>query len=574
MQKLEDITLHDIFFLIKDEWLRNLLHIFLIIICLALGGFLSARFFNKSSESEEVQLKSYGHKFNLYPFLLFLAIAIGSALRFYGLNWGLPAHQYHPDEFEEAAYLQQMMINNTIISNYNQQPPLILYLSWPISILLKFFEIYVNNSLARDVLAGRIINAFAGIISIYLVFALGKRLFSNLTGIIAAFLLAVIPLHVTNSRYMKQDVLLVMFVLACALAVFKSISLKKTRYLYLAGVFAGLAFCSKYSGAACAGIILSTAWLENNNFNFIPNWKKLGQSILAVAVMVFSFFLSVPYVLISKENFTDLMHGIRKESIHAQSGHHGLSIDAWSQQGMFHFSRSLIPGMDLLPIVAALICIGFMLRRGNTRGLWLAAIVLFFYIPAELAHSKPPPQPDRYVLPCVPFIALLAAEMLQIIRPYLKKKTLIAGIALLLFFPLLRTILLASELTYDTRAKMTDWLYDNLPPGSKIVRIGAAAYLPRIPQKLISVSAKKIIGRDKSKIVEKLKNSSNDYLVVTNFSQGRFSIQNLDKKNKRAFEIRSAIREIKENFPIVKTIAPRWGSYGFHNPTITLFALH
>jgi hypothetical protein len=30
---------------------------------------------------------------------------------------------------------------------------------------------------------------------------------------------------------------------------------------------------------------------------------------------------------------------------------------------------------------------------------------------------------------------------------------------------------------------------------------------------------------------------------------------------------------IDRNFPVVKRIAPRYGSYGFHNPTITVYSL-
>lgn len=563
--------MYNIFFLIQDESLRNQLHILLIFLCITAGILLSPHFINK--ESPEFEFKIYGRKINPYYLLLLIALGLGAAFRFYGLSWGLPA-QYHPDEFEEASYLHNMISNNTIISNYNQQPPLILYLSWPVSIILKTLGIFTSNSLVRDVFAGRIINAIAGIISIYLVFAIGKRISSNFTGIVAAFLLAVVPLHVTNSRYMKQDVLLVTFVIGCALAVIKSIDLKKYRYLYLAGVLAGLATGSKYSGAACAGIIMAAPWLQNIRFSFVPNWKTLGHSIMAVVVMIVSFFLTVPYVLISKENFTDLIHGIQVESLHAQTGHHGYSIDAWSQLWMFHFSKSLIPGVDLIPIIAALICIGIIFRRFESKGIFLIASLLFFYIPAEWAHSKPPPQPDRYVLPCVPFIALLAAEFTQIIRPYLSKRILALSILTLLLFPLLHTTLLATELTTDTRSIMSDWLYENLPPGSKIIRAGAAAYLPRIPQKFQSVSARKVFGKDKSNIVEQLKNSPYDYLITTTFSQGRFSVQNVDAKNTQAIKIRDAMRQIKENFPVAKKITPRWGSYGFHNPTITLYSLH
>ena len=37
--------------------------------------------------------------------------------------------------------------------------------------------------------------------------------------------------------------------------------------------------------------------------------------------------------------------------------------------------------------------------------------------------------------------------------------------------------------------------------------------------------------------------------------------------------LRQRIREVFERVPIVKQFSPRFGTYGFHNPTLTLFSL-
>jgi 4-amino-4-deoxy-L-arabinose transferase-like glycosyltransferase len=60
--------------------------------------------------------------------------------------------------------------------------------------------------------SGRAVSAVAGILSVYLVFLLGRRLISSPTGLLAAALLTFMPLHVTCSRYMKEDSLFTMFV--------------------------------------------------------------------------------------------------------------------------------------------------------------------------------------------------------------------------------------------------------------------------------------------------------------------------------------------------------------------------
>lgn len=559
-----------LFDLIGDERVANLLYLFLVFFFVGAGAALEKREFGRSSPNGDTRIVRGA--FDPHVLLLIAVLALGIALRFFSLSWGLPL-PFHPDEFEEAGYLQGMMRHSTINPHYAQQPPLILYLSWPVSIILNLLSIFDESTIVRNVFAGRIVNAAAGSVSILLVYLLGTRLFSRFTGLAAAILLAASPLHVTNSRYMKQDALLVMFVLACALAVAKCIDTKKIRFLFLAGIYAGLAAGSKYTGLACAGILLSAAWLNSGQLSLRPDKRVFTYSVAACGIMAVSFFLSMPYVLFSFENLDDLRNGMAFESWHARTGHNGLAIDPWNQLWMFHFSRSLIPGLHFLPIAAALLAAGMFIVRGQTKGLWVLGIILMFYIPAEWARSKPPPQPDRYVLSCVPFVALLAAEFLSSMRSRFSNSVLVAATALLVFFPLGRSFQLASELKYDTRNQMTDWLASNLPPGAKILKTGGAAYLPRIPLKFKSVSARKVISRDKSNIVQELRDSHFDYLLTTSISTGRFSVENLPEGNSRPLRVRQAMRTIEQNFQVVKKIAPQSGSYGFHNPTITLYAL-
>lgn len=74
-------------------------------------------------------------------------------------------------------------------------------------------------------------------------------------------------------------------------------------------------------------------------------------------------------------------------------------------------------------------------------------------------------------------------------------------------------------------------------------------------------------------MVEALRSSEYDYLITTSISTGRFSVQNLPSGNERPLAVRNAMTAINRSFPVVKRIAPRFGSYGFHNPTITIYSL-
>ena len=547
-----------------SEYTRNLLHLVNVIFLISTGFFFCKSYkINLSSPSESIKV----YKLEI---LLILAILIGGGLRFYGLDFGLP-NVYHPDEFEEAEFLTNMIKNNSIDPHYNQQPALILYLSWPISLLLKLFGFTFDNLLTRNVFSGRLVNAIMGTTTIYLVYLIAKKIFNQRTAIIAAWIIAVIPLHVTNSRYMKQDVLFSTLILTCVYYCLKYMDTKSSKFIIIAGLFGGFAMGSKYTGITSIGIILSTAWLFSDKVKLIPDFEALKKSFYGVIMVVVGFFMCVPYSLMDEKHFISLMNGIKFEARHASNGHLGLAIDPWSQLWMFHVSRSLFPGMESLPMIFTLLGIGLILYSWKPKSLWILAIALMFFLPAEAALSKPPPQPDRYVTVCTPFLAIISAYFLHYLTNVYSNKLIQALIIMTIIQPLVRTALLASEIRIDTRRQMQIWMSDNLPPNSKILLSGG--YLFKVNPKFKSVSARKFIKKDKSTVVEDLKGSGYDYLLTSSLSGKRFNIENMSQENTRALEIRNAFKKIEENFPVEKQIKPKWGSYGFHNPTFTLYKI-
>ncbi|MFN8390251.1 MAG: glycosyltransferase family 39 protein [Bdellovibrionota bacterium] len=556
-----------------EERTRNVLYLLLIGFCMLEGFLLHKRLSSapRTDAQAPAALKSLPDRLaalGTHPLTwLTVALTLGGALRFYGLDFGLP-NAYHPDELQKANFLRKMMSAHRLDPHFSLQPPLLLYLSWIVSNTLEWLQLFTENTIVRNLFAGRFVNACFGTFSIYLVYAIGKRISAPFTGAFAALLLAVFPLHVTNSRYMKEDALFLTFVLACVLAVLKFVDEKKLRYLYLAGLLAGFAFGSKYTGIVSFAIVLMAAWLPREKFSFIPNWRVLGHACCALLFMALGFLLTVPYVFGNFEGLRQIFEGFGAESRHAMRGHLGLVIDPWSQLWMYHFSRSILPGVQLVPALAALLGAGYALRKWEPKLLWIVALMFMFYLPAEWARSKPPPQPDRYVLACVPFMAILAAELVRQLSFHIRTTTVAALCVAFLAFPLTRTLFLASELRDDTRKQMTEWMAENLPPGSRILLAGGTTYLPRVPMKFKADSARKFVGRDKTHIARSLRDSGYDYFLTTSFNDGRFSVDT--GKDSR---VRDAFKRIDKAFPLAAQAKPKWGSYGFHNPTISLYSL-
>lgn len=527
-----------------------------------------------SSNNEAARPALIG-RWDLLSLGLIAVLLIGGAIRFYGLDFGLP-EAYHPDELRKAHSLHKMKLRHTLNPNFNLHPPLLLYLSWGVSKIVYYLGFYPESGIVRNMFAGRIVSAIAGTASIYLVYLVGRQLSSRATGLIAAMLLAVTPLHVTNSRYMKEDTLFLFFVLACTLAILKCAKERKATYLYLGGFLAGLAFGSKYTGLVSVAIVLSAPWLISQRLSLKPDMHLLKHLVPALVLMPIGFLLTVPYVMADPHQLVYLVGGFGKESRHAMGGHMGLSIDPWSQLWMYHFSRSLIPGLTLAPVIIALVGIGICFRRFETKGLFLVGLLLLFYLPAEWARSKPPPQPDRYVLACVPFLALLVGECLSSLRRIMTTRGLQwVAISMIVALPFFRTLQLATEVRLDTRKQMTRWLAENLPAGSKILTAGGTVYLARVPLKFRSKTLRSVIQKDqeaikqdKSVLVAKLRESQYDYLLTSSFTANRFSAG-----DERSLAAKTTMEEISKNFRLAKEAVPRYGSYGFHNPTLRLFSL-
>ena len=148
-----------------------------------------------------------------------------------------------------------------------------------------------------------------------------------------------------------------------------------------------------------------------------------------------------------------------------QTGH-TVTITAWSQLWVYHFWRSIWPGVSGAVAVVACVAFGFLLRRGRLEDLVVVGMALLFYLPAEYVKAKPAPQPERYILPCLPFLALGVAELARAMSSY-RHRALRALVPICVVFvllsPLVRSVQLAQEVANDTRDQLAAWMIDNLP---------------------------------------------------------------------------------------------------------------
>ncbi|NLF25414.1 MAG: phospholipid carrier-dependent glycosyltransferase, partial [Deltaproteobacteria bacterium] len=391
---------------------------------------------------------------------LLMVLGFGALLRFYGLDFGLP-EAYHPDEMQKHGVIMRMVAAADLNPRYFKHPSLLLYLTYFMNSLWHHLGMS-GEWQASLVLAGRAVSALAGTFSILLVYCIGRRIFSSGSGLLGAAVLAAAPLHVTCSRYLKEDALLTVMVLGTVLLVLKAVQEERKWLLWAAGLVAGFAAGTKYPGVLCFAILAGAPWLKSGTLS--PNRKWLVYTFIAILMLPLGFLISTPYSILDYQTFVrDFMY----EKWHMSKGHTS-SIDAWSQYWMYHFSRSLLPGMHVLPTLVGVAGLGVLLWRRRMEDLYVVALVLLFYLPAEWVKAKPEPQPERYILPVLPFLALGVGEAVRMISLSRVRVLWPLLAALVVGLSAQRSLQLASELRPDTRELMAVWINENLNQGSRI----------------------------------------------------------------------------------------------------------
>lgn len=491
--------------------------------------------------------------------LLVLAIiGIGAALRFYGIDFGLPFN-YHPDEVPKFNAIQRMRAHGDLNPRYFLHPTLLLYSTYLFNNIFTFLT-GATDWPASLIQSGRIMSATAGILSIALTFGIGRSLFNERVALIGALILAIAPLHITSSRYVKEDALLTFFILLATYLTVKSAEDNKRSLLLLGGIAAGAAASTKYSGILAGFILLGAPWLRSKSY--IPDFKFITPTIAACIMVPLGFVLFSPYTLLDYQKF---LADFNSEREHMVRGHM-VTIDAWSQFWMYHFYRSIIPGLTYLTALLSITGVGILLARRKITDLYLIALILLFYLPAEFVKAKPAPQPERYILPCLPFLALAVGIFFDQIRS-LPRAVRVSLLTIVVLSTLYRSITLTSEITNDTRETMRLWMLENIPRGSKIV-VDWRPYNPQFNDDeftIIYLPREDIIAHLR---VSQLKKNEGEYLLLSGLYYRRF----FDQPNSNP-AFRDIFRDVFKSFPEVKKVSPRYGTYGFHNPEITLLKL-
>jgi hypothetical protein len=254
----------------------------------------------------------------------------------------------------------------------------------------------------------RLLQVVFGTLSLFLVYLTGKRLGGNRLGLLAAFLLSVVPWHIRQSVIYKADMVLLLAIVLAFYLSLRAIA-RPTLAMYAAtGVAIGLAMAAKFNaGPAAIPITLGTL-LSRDRSKRTFLWL-----VAAGAISIGVFLLFNPYVLIEPDIYRRSMS--RTVRVYARKGAaKGVdspfdliprtleTLTSPSFHGLLIGSAALL-GLAVLTYLSIRY-----LKRSNIALFWLMALSFVLSYSVLYAVSTPNPSAHNW-LPLAPFLALGAA---------------------------------------------------------------------------------------------------------------------------------------------------------------------
>ncbi|NMC63466.1 MAG: hypothetical protein GYA55_09910, partial [SAR324 cluster bacterium] len=366
---------------------------------------------------------------------------------------------------------------------------------------------------------------------------------------------------VTCSRYLKEDALLTFFILATTLSVVIAVKKDQRRYLFFAAFLAGCSASVKYSGLLSIIILCAAPWLRSGTKR--PDPFFLRTLYFTFIIVPLAFVICSPYTVINAAKF---VRDFGSEGNHMLRGHTN-AITAWSQYWMYHIKRSIFPGMGFIPTMLSFAGIGVLIWRRKREDLFILFLLLLFYMPAEWVKAKPAPQPERYILPCIPVLSLAAGEFLRLLLSSRYKILAMILTFFALIMPIWRSATLAYDMKHDTRERSAEWIRNNIPKQSRLY-LDWKRYCPDLSRDDYQVTYIPRADILRNLDLEMLKTANQDYLILSSLFYDRYFSDPESPAGPR-----NIFRNVFEKLPIIAEFTPRFGTYGFHNPIITIFSL-
>lgn len=478
--------------------------------------------------------------------LLLITLTLGLGLRLQGIRWGLYNGKYfhdfsfHPDEQCLVLGVQGMNPGKLDFKPRNMvvwsKGTLMAYLTGIASAAASVFRFIDPGkvfSYARPTieevtklyLTGRLVSVFFGVLSIYLLFLTGRKIYGEKAALLAAFFLAIIPAHVVNSHYLATDVTATFWILLVFFISLHILDSDKAKYYILAGAVAGVAVTAKYNSGAAVVIPLaahSLKLLRKRDFN--PLSPANSKAFIIPAALAAGVVISNPYILTS---FSDLKAGLAftLECVN-QSLNPGSDAAPGQSVWLFYVTNAFLYGAGLPFSMLFAAGVAWSLKKRKNTDIMILVWLAAWWLVLSSQNWKL----IRWVLPVIPFLCLGASGFIAEIYVSLNRSARCL-LASLVVFSAGYTLLYSeaySKLMSQTSSQeeVSAWIEENIKEGSSIATPGMPAlWDPLILQLQYFVrSDDPLLGKMKRYRVAglgvstgKIKSERPDYIVMNDY---------------------------------------------------------
>ena len=400
--------------------------------------------------------------------------AVALALRVYGIAFGLP-DIHHPDESPILNRALAFAKGSPKPANF-LYPTLYLYLlfAWETLFFVVGRIIGLYHSVAdfqrgffvdptRVVVAGRLLAAVFGTLTVAAVYRFGARLYDRTTGVCAAVFLAVAPLAVRDAHYIKMDVPVTLFVvltLGVLAGIVTSHEAPKPRTWIIAGLFAGLACSTQYYGVVVVVPIVLVAIDAAWRFG---DWRLAIRALIAGGIATFmGFVIGSPFFFFDLSQVSKDFAELRKVDMDR-----AVSAGAFTSFGPY-LTILWRDAFDKVLLAVAAIGLIYAFAVNKRRAMLLLGFLVPFFV--FLANSFPV---SRYLNPIIPILCVAAAVPVVAIAKARRSEAIGWGLALAAMLavpPLAANIRTDRFLKQaDTRTLAREFVERTVPAGATVL---------------------------------------------------------------------------------------------------------
>lgn len=443
-------------------------------------------------------------RFISFPNAVFAVLfALVVYTRFVGLDWGLP-YPMHPDERNMTSAILQLRCPpgdftecmNPHFYAYGQFP---LYLAYLLSLVISLLAEDPIMSFDTVTIALRIISATASVIMTWYLYRLVRDVFQvkGFNKYVVLILATFVPAFIQFAHFGTTESLLMMFVMILTYHSFQLLHGTRPIHSYVksTGVILGLAVGTKVSGALFAIIPFAAIliWLFSER-----SIMRLGQSFFGLvkiaAIAIVFFIISSPFNIIDWSEFVHSMNyessvGLgRYKAFYTRSFEHTLPV-------IFQFFNVFPYALGWPMFVLGFF--GFFLLSWKNKYLNLFRIIfLVIFLGNAMMYAKW----TRFIAPAFPVLIVFSIlVMLRVsgwaggrvgVFKHLGMGRPVGGWLLFILFGISILPGIAYLSIYrnpDVRFVASQWMYENIPPGTEILSETANVVDVPMPNPLVPI---------------------------------------------------------------------------------------